>query len=136
MYETFDHTADLGLRVTAASAAELFVEAARGLVSVLIENPEEIRPTEERTLTLPGEAIDYLLFDWLSELLYLFERSRFVAGVFQVQLGESGLQAILRGETIDPTRHRLSHEVKAITYHDLIVQESESGWEAEMIVDI
>ena len=46
------------------------------------------------------------------------------------------LTAAARGEPFDPERHPLSHEVKAITYHGLIVESSEGGWLAEVIVDI
>jgi SHS2 domain-containing protein len=38
---------------------------------------------------------------------------------------------------MDPSRHTMDHEVKAITYHGLQVQQSADGtWEAEVIVDI
>lgn len=136
MFETFDHTADIGLRVSAATLEELFVDAARGLTSLLVENVDDVRPAFTEMIRLVGTEVDYLLFDWLNELLFRFETNRLLCCEFQVQLDEQGLEATVRGEPSDPTRHRLAHEVKAITYHGLSVQQTESGWQTELILDI
>lgn len=138
MYETFDHTADLGLRIAAPDLPTLFSEAARALTSVLVDDPGAVRPTVEIALHVPGSAAaaDYLLFDWLTELLYRFDTERFLAAETHVALDEEGLSATVRGETFDPDRHRWLHEVKAVTYHGLAVRATPQGWEAEVIVDI
>ena len=137
MYETFEHTADLGLRVRAADLDGLFAEAGRGLFSLMIANLEDVRLVEEVSLGVVGEDLDYLLFDWLNELLFLFESRRLVLAQFEVRVTQTSVQATARGETFDPLRHRAEHEVKAITYHELkVVQEPDGGWLAEVIVDI
>lgn len=136
MFETFDHTADIGLRVTAATLDELFAEAARGLTSLLIENLDDVRPTNSETIQLAGKDVDYLLFDWLNELLFRFETRGMLFRVFDVRCNDQGLEATIRGEPCDPSRHRLAHEVKAITYHGLSVEPTDGGWQAELILDI
>jgi len=55
---------------------------------------------------------------------------------FEVAVGAAGLTGSAWGESIDPGRHVLSHEVKAITYHGLRVEPDRDGWIAEVIVDI
>lgn len=136
MYETFEHTADLGLRVRAPELEQLFVEAARGLLNVLVANPADVRPVQERRVIVEGSAADYLLFDWLTELLYLFDTEQLLLSEFDVTLDSDGLKAVCRGEPIDRGRHDMDHEVKAITYHGLTVQQTDQGWLAELIVDI
>jgi SHS2 domain-containing protein len=136
MYETFDHTADLGLRVRAADLPDLLVEAARGLTSVIVANPADVRPVERRSFRVEGTEVDYLLFDWLNELLYAFESERMLFARFDVRVDEAGLTADAWGEAADPKRHQLEHEVKAITYHGLRVEHLPDGWLAELIVDI
>ena len=136
MYETFEHTADLGLRVAAGSREDLFAEAARGLFSMIVPDLASVRLTQTRELTIAGQEIDYLLFDWLNELLYIFDTQRLLLADFEVRLNDDGLIATTRGEAYDPKRHRLDHEVKAITYHGLRVDEDETGWRGEVIVDI
>lgn len=136
MYETFDHTADLGLRIRAADLDTLFVEAARALTSVIVTDPAKILPTQTRELTLPADDVEYLLFDWLKTLLYWFDDELLLFARFECQVSDQGLKACAWGEMLDRTRHNLEHEVKAITYHDFAVRHGPDGWLAEVIVDI
>jgi SHS2 domain-containing protein len=136
MYETFDHTADVGLRIGAATLPELFAEAGRGFSSLIVANLADVRPVEERTIRVAGTDPDYLLFDWLNELVYLLDHEHLVFAEFSVAHDEAGLTAVCRGEKLDRDRHQLEHEVKAITYHDLKVEQTDGGWLAEVILDI
>jgi SHS2 domain-containing protein len=136
MHEVFEHTADLGLRVRAASLEQLFAEAAAALLAVLVANPAAVRGVQEKTFRVAGDQYDYLLFDWLSELLYTFETEHLVWAQCDVQLDPQGLVAVCRVEPIDRQRHDLDHEVKAITYHELKVERTADGWLTEVIVDI
>lgn len=136
MFELFDHTADVGLRVRAGSLAELLVEAARGLTSLIVVDPAGIAERETRAVTLAADEPEYLLFDWLNELLFLFDRERFLGARFEVNLSPAGLVATVWGEIWDPPRQPLSHEVKAVTYHGLTVAPTSDGWLAEVILDI
>jgi SHS2 domain-containing protein len=137
MFELFDHTADLGLRVRAASFEELLAEAGRGLLAMLVANPAAVRPVQTRTIELAAGEPSYLLFDWLSELLYAFESDKLLLSQFDVHIAGDRLTAACRGESMDESRHEMDHEVKAITYHGLKVEQDASGeWSAEVIVDI
>ena len=138
MFETFDHTADIGLRVEASTLEELFVDAARGLTSLLVENSDDVRGTVDESVSLTQRDLDYLLFDWLNELLFRFETRQMLFREFSVsvRVNDTVLEATVRGEPCDRSRHRLAHEVKAITYHGLCVEQTEKGWRAEMILDI
>lgn len=136
MYEIFEHTADLGLRVRAPDLATLFADAGRGLTSMIAANLEAIAPVREVRLKVGGTRRDDLLFDWLSEILYLFESEHLLLSQFDVEINPDGVHGIARGEPLDENRHELEHEVKAVTYHGLKVEETPNGWLAEVIVDI
>jgi SHS2 domain-containing protein len=136
MFETFDHTADVGLRVRAADLDALFAEAARGLFSLLVENLGTVAGTQRLDVQLTGDDPEFLLFDWLRTLLYRFDADHLLLSRFEVKVAADGLKAICWGEPVDRTRHELAHEVKAITYHGLKVEREADGWLAEVIVDI
>jgi SHS2 domain-containing protein len=136
MYEHFEHTADLGLRVRAPDLNTLFAEAATGLFAAVVAGLDAVRPTERVDVAVDGTELDYLLFDWLRELLFRFDADHLILSRFEVAVTGSGLKATCRGEPLDPARHVLSHEVKAITYHGLRVERDDGGWVAEVIVDI
>lgn len=136
MHELFEHTADLGLRARAANLNELFAEAAACLFSAIVEEPGTVRAEMAVTVELPPEDREYLLFDWLKSLLYRFDAEHKLFCRFEVNVGEHGLTGTSWGEPFDAARHTLSHEVKAITYHGLKVEQTADGWLAEVIVDI
>lgn len=138
MYEVFDHTADIGIRIEAASLEELFCEAAEALFSLIVANLQDVQPRERLSfgLELQDREYDFLLFDWLNELLFTFDTRQIVLARFDAKISLSGLQGTALGEPIDPARHQLEHEVKAITYHGLKVIQEDEQWLAEVIVDI
>jgi SHS2 domain-containing protein len=136
MYETFEHTADLGLRIRAPALDTLFAEAGLALFAVIVENLDDVRAEKRVETNLAGEDRELLLFDWLRELLYRFDGEHLLFSRFDVHVSATGLTGQAWGEPLDPNRHVLSHEVKAITYHGLRVDQADGGWLAEVIVDI
>lgn len=136
MYELFEHTADLGLRVRAPDLDSLFAEAAACLFSAVLEDIFTVRPERAVGIEIAGADREFLLFDWLRDLLLKFDGDHLVFGRFEVQVRDDGMTGTAWGEPLDPARHLLAHEVKAITYHELKVVRDGDEWLAEVIVDI
>jgi SHS2 domain-containing protein len=136
MHETFDHTADLGLRIRAADLDTLFVEAAEALFCAIVEDLSSVRPERALDIQVTGDDREYLLYDWLKELLYHFDAEHLLFSRFEAHVTAEGVTGRAWGEPLDRNRHELSHEVKAITYHRLKVEQTADGWLAEVIVDI
>jgi SHS2 domain-containing protein len=136
MYETFDHTADLGLRVRAMDLNALFEEAGEALFSAIVEDLSAVKGLKRVEIRLTSDDLEYLLFDWLRELLYHFDAEHSLFSRFEVNIAGTSLNAVAWGEEMDSARHSMLHEVKAITHHGMRVEPSETGWLAEVIVDI
>ena len=140
MFETFEHTADLGLRVAGDSLNDLFAEAAVGMTSLIVAEVGSVEATGQRTIELNSPDLEYLYFDWLSELLFLYESEGWLTAKASVEVTGNSLRGAVQGEVFSEDRHRRSHEVKAVTYHELsVVQQERAGksfWTAEVIVDI
>ncbi len=136
MYELFEHTADLGIRARAPTIEGVFAEAARGLFAAAIEDVNSIEPRTTHTFTVVGEDDEYLLFDWLRELLRAYDSDQMLYCQFEVRRTPTGIVGIAHGEPVDGSRHVLTHEVKAITYHEFTLRPDADGWLAECIVDI
>ena len=141
MYEFFEHTADVGIRVRGTTLEEALQEAGRALFALIVENLDDVRPMDSVNIQFPApdssaDALDYLLFDWLSALLHEFESTGRVFSRFDVHVTSAGIDAVCRGEPLDPQRHRLGHEVKAITYHQLELKQAPDGYAGQVIVDL
>jgi SHS2 domain-containing protein len=136
--ETFDHTADLGLRIHGSDLDDLFRTAATGLFQVIVANAAEVRPQETLHVALTAQTIEELLVHWLNELIYQAETGHRFFSRFDVRMTASppSLTAEIHGEPVDPDRHVLDHEVKAATHHGVRLEKIADGWVAEVILDI
>ena len=114
-YELVDHTADIGVRVWAPTAEEVFEQAALALFS-LVCDPLDIGELEAVEVALEAESMDLLLAAWLNELLSVFEARKLVLSQFDLlELGDHVLRARVSGEPLDMSRHIVCGGVKAAT---------------------
>jgi protein archease len=136
--ETFDHTADLGLRVFAPDLNDLFRTAAAGLFDVIVANRQDVRIVETEPVRLSADSTEDLLVEWLNELIFRSETRHRLYAQFDVAIDQTGhvLDGTIGGEPIDRQRHVLDHEVKAATRHGLSLRRENDDWVAEVIVDI
>lgn len=140
MFKILPHTADVALKISAPTVDALFAEAARGWKALVLADAAVIF-SEERQIQLEGQDGEELLVEWLSELNYWLNSQRWVTGsvdAIQVLEKESGwwMTARVSGEALDPTRHHLEMEIKAVTYHQLKVEFVENTYRATIVFDI
>ena len=117
------------------SRSELFAQAACALREVIVADAP-VSPRETQEIEVSGSDDAELLVAWLSELLFLFECGGFLPSDCELEFGEGSLRAQIKGEPFDPQRHPLEREVKAITHHQVLVEEKRGGWHARVYVDI
>jgi SHS2 domain-containing protein len=134
-FRYLDHTADAGIVVTAPTLGVLFETAAFALTE-LITNVDGLKLEVERQIQLEENEIETLLVSWLQELLYLLDTEQLVFGRFQVNVTDCFLDAQVWGEPFNSEIHTSKTEIKAVTYHQLEVIESDQGWKAKVIFDI
>jgi SHS2 domain-containing protein len=135
-YETFDHTADLGVRVFGQTCEEVFANAAYALFDLLTDL-NRVREILSYDLRVEAADREELLVRWLSELLFLSESRGYLFKNFSFShLDQTSLRAEARGETFDPSRHEFKTEIKAVTYHQVEVREKDGKWGARVIFDI
>ncbi|MFW6149945.1 MAG: archease [Chloroflexota bacterium] len=120
-FELIEHTADTGLRAYGTNLPEAFANAAYGLFSI-ITDLRTVRQRETRDVVVQAHDIEELLFDWMNQLIYLFDVDHILLKRFDmIEFGPTALRASCRGEDYDPSRHQLRTEVKSATYHMLQV---------------
>jgi protein archease len=135
-FETFDHTADIGLIARGRTLKGLFTNAAAGLVDLTVD-PTGLREETQTTVTVSAADREALLVAWLNELLYLLDARRFLPRrICVTMLSETTLKAELSGDTVDPARHVVRRMIKAATYHGLSLIRANGVWEARVILDL
>lgn len=135
-FRVLEHTADVGFEAWGATREEVFSNAARALQDLMVDLGD-IQPREEVKVEVEGEDAAALLVNWLSQIVYLFDAEGWVFHEFEVQhLEDCCLSALARGEKFDPARHAVKLQVKAVTYHQLALEQTPQGWRARIFVDI
>jgi SHS2 domain-containing protein len=132
-FEELEHTADCGIRAYGATLSELFANAAAGMFS-LITDLDAVKPVGEYEVRVRSKDTEALLFDFLSELLFVHETQKLLLSEFDVRLANLSVDARARGEKIEKGRHPLHLNLKAVTYHGMIVDEE--GGVVQVIFDI
>jgi len=123
-FEFFDVTADVGYKAYGKSLGNAFENAAIAMFEVITDTAN-VKPKIEKMIYLEAEDKYAILYDWLSELLFLHDSEYMVFSKFNVEInienkeGEKKylLKASAYGEEFDPKRHERRSEVKAVTFH-------------------
>jgi SHS2 domain-containing protein len=136
-YRVFDHTADLGVEVTAATQEDLYAGAAFALFDLLTDLAA-VRAGKLREIDVDGENPADLLVNFLREVLYAWNGEGFLMKSCDIRLlTPKRLRAVLKGEGFDPDRHRILREIKAVTYHQCSVLAAPAeGWVARVVFDV
>ena len=133
--------ADVAFEATADSPSELCLAATRALIEILA-NPKTVSRTWRRTYEQQAEQLADVLFDWLSEMVYVKDAEGVVFCEAAVTVVHDAacqcwrLHGELIGEPIDPARHELRSDVKAVTKHLYEVYEAGGQWKATVVLDI
>ena len=140
-YKFVDHTADVQVKSWGRNLEEAFSQTAYSLMATITPDLNKINPKIEKVLKVEAEDKEALLFDFLSEFLYIFDVEDLVFSDIEVKRikkvnEQFELQAILKGEKFDKNKHELGIEVKAITYSFMEIDESEEKVEISIVFDI
>jgi len=115
---------------------QVFENAAYALTDLITET-DSLQGAHNRQLVVTGEDQNDLMMNWLREILYLWHgREILVKRASIRQLSEVRLTADLSYEVYKPGKHEIKNEVKAVTYHQLDVNQNADGWFATFIVDV
>ncbi|MCX6652828.1 MAG: archease [Methanomassiliicoccales archaeon] len=123
-YELLEHTADVMLKAHGATLEECFENAAYALFDQMV-HASRIEPRTEISFEVKGDDLESLLYAFLSEFLYIRDAKMLVLGQFRVRIEGFQLSCHAKGEKFDEKKHGRRHDVKAVTYHMLTVDQQE-----------
>ena len=130
--------ADIAYEAYGENLNELFENAAFAIFEISA-NLKTIDAKEKIEFELENEKIDNLLYDFLSEILFLKDSKYMVFKKVNVSIEEGKtykLKALLEGDTINPQKQQLENDIKAVTMHMFEVKKEKDGYKATVVVDI
>tara|TARA_B100000401_G_scaffold168354_1_gene112568 strand:+ start:76 stop:489 length:414 start_codon:yes stop_codon:yes gene_type:complete len=123
--KNFEHTADIGIEVEASTISRAFEEAALGFSEVITGGnlPKELISND---VSIESDNLDSLLVHFISYLVVLFDTDLFISGFAKIEISKGEnflLKGILKGDIYDQSKHGYGVEIKAVSYHQLLVEE-------------
>jgi SHS2 domain-containing protein len=132
-FEEIDHTADRALRIYGSNLGDLFLNAAQGLNSLMVATPISGSEHQEKFVALEAMDSESLLVDWLSELAYWAEIEMLVFQEFKIEsVSSTHIKARIYGTRVK----QLKKHIKAVTYHNLDIVQTDKGMTATVVFDV
>jgi SHS2 domain-containing protein len=137
-YEFMDHTADAQFRAYGESLEEAFQNAAVATANLMWES-EKIKPQKKKRIKIKGKDPKQLLFNFLEEILFLFESDDFLVHSIRglsIHKGKKAyqLKADFTGDR-NSDEYEISGCVKAVTYNEMIIEKNDQ-YMIQVVVDI
>jgi len=130
--------ADVAFQAWGNTPEELFEACGRAVSEIMVDT-SKLQRWIEREISLEAEDLEHLLFDFLSEIIYLKDAEALLLRDYVVRIRGNSvyrLAARMSGEEIDPGRHELRMDVKGVTYHLFRVGRVNDHYEAQVVVDV
>jgi len=140
-YEYLDDIAisDVAFHAWSDTMEGLFGDAAKALINTMVEDLESVKDMVRRQIAVRAESVEMLLFQFLQDLIFYKDAEQELLlpadMKIEVEEGEYVLSCEVCGEKMDPDRHNLHVDVKAVTFHRFSVQATAVGWEATVVLD-
>ena len=131
-----EHPSDVGFEVHGDTLEELYANAAIAMYS-LMTDVDEIEGEEEREIEINSEDLYSLMFDWLDELIFLFDSKSLVMRSFDIAIDESNfsIQGTCKGGKFNPSKHVSGIIIKAVTYNMMEIKRN-NVWSARVVLDV
>ena len=131
--------ADAAFEAWGATVRDMIIASVDALTGVMVENLDGIHDQVRRTIRVEADTLEMALFRLLDELVYLKDAEGLFLRLDDAVIGDADgrvtIEADARGEPIDPSRHELNTDVKAVTIHRFAVAEENGGWKATVVAD-
>ncbi len=135
-YERIEHTADIGIKAYGKDLKELFANAVKGLISILLPGAR-ISHSLDHPIDIKGKDLKELFVNLLEEVLYQLNVKKFITGSISIiRLGKFELTAKLSGEPLDINKHQIEYDIKGVTFHQLKFEKEDDLLTVSVIFDI
>ena len=136
-YRLIDHTADFGIHVFGSDLKALFENAAHAMFDLIVDG-HKARGTQRQQVDITGEDWPDLMVNWLREVLYLWNGKELMVKKTEIiSISAYNISAIVKADPYNPALHDIKEEIKAVTYHQIVVRpKGNQGWESKIIFDV
>ena len=137
-YRFLDHATDAIIEITAKNLKEAFLVAADAEINLMIDQ-HTVKETDQREFSANGKDLDYLLFSWLEEIPFVLITQGFAIKRVEIDIQKNKdfkINAKAFGEQLDVKKHNFKVEIKAPTFHDMVIRQGNTGVYMKFLLDL
>jgi SHS2 domain-containing protein len=135
-YEYLDVAEDVGVSAWGRDLPACLRQCALGVFNLIVPT-DAVQLIESREVAARGDTLEALFVSWLNECLYVHDLEGFAVGdVARPEVTPTGVHGVLRGEPVDPARHRPGTAVKGATRRGLVISETRDRVSVRLVLDI
>lgn len=140
LVKSIEHTADIGIEVTAETLEDLFITSAIALCKISLGNFSSNDITSNEHFKITCDTIEDLLVEFLSEINYnIVTMKKILVEVIDIFIVKvhNGFELMTKLKFIkfNPEVHYVEQEIKAITYHQLEIKKFDNIFTTKIIFD-
>lgn len=130
--------ADVAFQAEGKTLPELFESAGMAVTNTMVKDLKKVKPRTTKTIKVKADSIENLLFNFLQEIIFLKDAKLLLLSKFNVKVDEKNktLTAKASGDKLNPKKHELLVDVKAVTMHNFEVKKEKNKWIARVILDV
>jgi len=137
-YKYLEHTADVKFQAYGKSLEEAFGNAALALFNVMIDT-KSIKNKTRKTITVKGNDLKSLLYNFLEEFLFLLDTEGFMLGkISDVKIIKKKntyeLSAVAGGD--EAKNYETKGDVKAVTYNEMEIKQEKNRASVQVVLDV
>ena len=127
--------ADVSFQADGKTQEELFESCGKALTNSMVKDLETVQPEKEIKLSIEAGSTEQLLYEFLDDLIFYKDAEQMIFREYDIRITGNKLEAVLKGQQIDPKKHEMIVDVKAVSWHMFKVEKKEK-WEAFVILDV
>ncbi len=131
---------DVAFSAWGNTVEQMFLAATEATLSLMLEKPEAVGKKESVRIQLKEKNIEMLMFNYLQELVFYKDTRQLLlkAAELTVHKGKGNfiLKGTLAGEKINPKKHNLHVDIKAVTLYKFRVEAKNNKWQTTVVLDV
>jgi SHS2 domain-containing protein len=135
-YTFLEHTADVKFQAESENLEGAFIESAYAMKETIC-GEINVLDLEKKEIELKGTDLENLLYKFLEEFLVLLDSEGFLLSkIEEIKINKENfsLNAKISGDKAE--HYRFTNDVKAVTYNEMSVKQTDKGWQTKVVLDV
>lgn len=128
------HTADIKFQAFGKTLEECFENSGLATANSIFDG--KVKNKKIKKIKVKGNNLISLLYNFLDEVIYLFDAENFLIGELKVKINKNVLKAELNGDDAKSYNKSKMDHIKSVTYSEMFVEKVDAGFVCQVVLDV